>query len=172
MCGMCSMMGEVTYVIRAFSFCIYFASRFCSIMLKIRFNRVGRHNRVYYRIVVQEHTAAPGGRHVAVVGSHDPYQKKTILKEDAIKHWLSVGAQPSDTVHNLLVKHQIIVGQKKRPKGKVVVPEPQEEEREDVAEESAEGAEAAEENEPEAEQSAPEVEEKDTEEEVAEKKED
>lgn len=96
-------------------------------MLTIRFNRVGRHNRPYYRIIVQEHDAAPGGRHVAVVGSHDPYQKKTILKEDEIKHWLSVGAQPSDTVHNLLVKHQIIVGKKKRSKGKVVEPTPKEE---------------------------------------------
>ncbi len=91
-------------------------------MLTIRFNRVGRHNRVYYRIVVQEHSAAPGGRHIAVVGSYDPYQKKAALKEEAIKHWLSVGAKPSDTVHNLLVKHQIIVGQKKRPKGKVIAP--------------------------------------------------
>ncbi len=89
-------------------------------MLTIRFNRIGRHNRVYYRIVVQEQNKAPGGRHVDVVGSYDPYQKKAVLKEEKIKHWLSVGAQPSDTVHNLLVKHQIIVGQKKRQKGKVV----------------------------------------------------
>lgn len=95
-------------------------------MLTIRLNRVGRHNRAYYRVVVQEHAAAPGGRHVAVVGSYDPYKKQVTLKEDEIKHWLSVGAQPSDTVHNLLVKRQIIVGQKKRPKGKIVESKAQE----------------------------------------------
>ena len=85
-------------------------------MLKIRFNRIGRRNRVYYRIVVQEHTAAPGGRHVAVIGSHDPHAKKTIIDRAAAQHWLSVGAQPSDTVHNLFVREGIIKG-KKRPKG-------------------------------------------------------
>ncbi len=110
-------------------------------MLTIRFNRVGRRNRAYYRIVVQEHNAAPGGRHVAVVGSHDPHAKKTILKEEEIKHWLDNGAQPSDTVHNLLVKHGIIRG-KKRPKGKIVVPEVAEEKTEEktaeVKEEKAE----------------------------------
>ena len=90
-------------------------------MLAIRFNRIGRHNKAYYRIVVQEHTVAPGGRHVAVVGSHDPHAKSTILKEDKIRHWLSVGAQPSDTVHNLLVKHGIIRGTK-RVNGKMHVP--------------------------------------------------
>jgi small subunit ribosomal protein S16 len=100
-------------------------------MLAIRFNRIGRRNRTYYRIVVQEHSVAPGGRHVAVVGSHDPHAKKTILKEDEIKHWLSVGAQPSDTVYNLLVKHGIIIG-KKRPKGKVVKEEVTKESEESV----------------------------------------
>ncbi len=101
-------------------------------MLKIRFNRIGRRNKVYYRIVVQEHTAAPGGRHVAVVGSHDPHTKTTVLKTEAIQHWLSVGAQPSDTVHNLLVKNGIIRG-KKRPKGKAVEA-PNTEETKDTAE--------------------------------------
>lgn len=104
-------------------------------MLTIRFNRVGRRNRAYYRIVVQEHSVAPGGRHVAVVGSHDPHAKSTILKKEEIKKWLDNGAQPSDTVHNLLVKHGIIHG-KKRPKGKVIVPEiPEEEQVEEKKEE-------------------------------------
>ncbi len=112
---------------------------YLQVMLKIRFNRIGRRNKVYYRIVVQEHTAAPGGRHVAVVGSHDPHTKTTVLKEDAIRHWLNVGAQPSDTVYNLLVAKGIILG-KKRPKGK---PVQQQEAGANDAGDAVEGAESA-----------------------------
>jgi small subunit ribosomal protein S16 len=73
-------------------------------MLTIRFARVGRKNRAQFRIVLQEHTAAPGGRHVAMLGNYDPHQKKVVLKADKIKEWISKGAQVSDSVYNLLLK--------------------------------------------------------------------
>jgi small subunit ribosomal protein S16 len=84
-------------------------------MLTIRFNRTGRKNRAYFRVVVQEHTVAPGGRHVEVLGSYDPHMKQAVLKADRIQYWMSQGAQVSDTAYNLLVKEGVIEEAKKRP---------------------------------------------------------
>ncbi|MEI8103423.1 MAG: 30S ribosomal protein S16 [Candidatus Moraniibacteriota bacterium] len=81
-------------------------------MLNIRLNRVGRKNKAYFRVVVQEHTVAPGGRHVEVLGSYDPHAKQAVLKTDRIAYWLSQGAQLSDTMHNLLVREGVIEGKK------------------------------------------------------------
>lgn len=83
-------------------------------MLAIRFNRVGKRNRGYFRVVVQEHEIAPGGRHIEVLGSYDPHKKVSVLKADRIKYWMEKGAQVSDTAWNLFVKEKIIEG-KKRP---------------------------------------------------------
>jgi small subunit ribosomal protein S16 len=87
-------------------------------MLTIRFNRTGKKNKAQFRIVVQEHTVAPGGRHVEVLGSHDPHSKKSVLKADRIKYWISKGAQTSDSVWNLLVKNGIVEGAKRAVKMK------------------------------------------------------
>ena len=98
-------------------------------MLAIRFERVGRKNKAQFRIVLQEHTVAPGGRHIAVLGSYDPHQKKAVLKADKIKEWITKGAQVSDSVYNLLVKEGAIEGKKlaikmEKPKVKEVPVEP------------------------------------------------
>ena len=82
-------------------------------MLTIRFARVGRKKRAQYRIVLQEHTVAPTGRHVAVLGSYDPHQKKSVLKADKIKDWVSKGAQVSDSAYNLFVKEGVLEGKKR-----------------------------------------------------------
>lgn len=82
-------------------------------MLTIRFARVGRKNRAQYRIVLQEHTAAPTGRHVEVLGSYDPHSKVSVLKADKIKEWIKKGAQASDSVYNLFVKEGVIEGKKR-----------------------------------------------------------
>jgi len=82
-------------------------------MLTIRFNRVGKRNRAQFRIVVQEHTIAPGGRHIEVLGSYDPHLKKSVLKADRIKYWIEKGAQTSESAHNLFLKEGIIEGKKK-----------------------------------------------------------
>ncbi|MCK4636215.1 MAG: 30S ribosomal protein S16 [Candidatus Moranbacteria bacterium] len=96
-------------------------------MLVIRFNRVGRHNRAQYRIVVQEKSKAPNGRHIAVVGSYDPHSKNVVLKEEQIKDWISKGAQPSNSVHNLLVRNKVI----NKAKRSVKLPEKKVEEKEE-----------------------------------------
>lgn len=85
-------------------------------MLVIRFNRVGRKNHAQYRIVVQEKTKAPGGRHLKIVGSYDPHQKAVVLRKKEIETFLKNGAQPSDSVYNLLVREGVIKGEKRKKK--------------------------------------------------------
>lgn len=112
-------------------------------MLVIRFSRVGRHNHAQYRIVVQEKTKAPTGKHVAVVGSYDPHLKQAVLKEDKIKEFLANGAQPSDSVYNLLVAKGVIEGEKrvvKIPEKKAEEAETEEKAEESAAEEKTEEA--------------------------------
>lgn len=97
-------------------------------MLTIRFSRTGRKNKAQFRIVLQEHTVAPTGRHIAVLGSWDPHQKIGTFKIEKIKEWISKGAQVSTTVHNLFVKQGIIEAKKRaikmeKPKVKEVIAE-------------------------------------------------
>tara|TARA_B100000745_G_scaffold300564_1_gene255356 strand:- start:41556 stop:41963 length:408 start_codon:yes stop_codon:yes gene_type:complete len=78
-------------------------------MLKIRLQRTGRKNDPSYRVVVTEHTRGPKSeKHVDRVGFYNPKTKEQNLSEEKIKHWISVGAQASGTVHNMLVKAGIV----------------------------------------------------------------
>ncbi|MDP6571547.1 MAG: 30S ribosomal protein S16 [Patescibacteria group bacterium] len=83
-------------------------------MLAIRLQRIGKKNRPSYRVVVSEHKRDLYGKHNEILGNYDPVSepKQINLKVDRIKHWLSVGAQPSATVQNLLVKENIIEDKK------------------------------------------------------------
>lgn len=86
--------------------------------------RTGRINVANYRIVVIEHTrSTKAGSFVEQVGTYDPKAKKRVLKADRIKYWISKGAQPSDTVHNMLVSEKIISGKKINVLPKFVEPE-------------------------------------------------
>ena len=82
-------------------------------MLRIRLRRAGKKNQPFFKMVVIERKSPPkGGRPVEVVGFYNPLTKEKGLKEERIKHWLSVGAQPSDVVHNMLVVTGIVKGDK------------------------------------------------------------
>ena len=82
-------------------------------MLKIRMQRIGRKNMPAFRIIVAEHTRGPKtGNIVEKVGTYNPKTKEKQFNADRIKHWLSVGAQASATVHNMLVTAGIISGKK------------------------------------------------------------
>ena len=75
--------------------------------------RTGRINQPSFRVVVTEHTASPkAGKYVERVGFYNPRSKELSLNEDRIKYWLSVGAQPSGTVHNMFVNSGILKGKK------------------------------------------------------------
>ena len=75
--------------------------------VKIRLSRGGAKKRPYYYVVVAHHTSPRDGRYIEQIGTFDPMLKKDDpnrikLAEDRVKHWLSVGAQPSDRVLRLL----------------------------------------------------------------------
>jgi len=82
-------------------------------MLVIRFFRTGKSNQTSFKIVVTDkRKSSTRGRSVEQVGFYNPRTKEKILKQDRIKYWLSVGAKPSPTVHNLLISEKIIEGKK------------------------------------------------------------
>ncbi len=85
-------------------------------MLTIRFNRTGRKNRPSFRVVLQEHTVAPGGRHVEILGSYDPFSKKTVLRSERVQYWIGKGAQVSDSAYNLLLREGVVEGKKRSVK--------------------------------------------------------
>ncbi len=82
-------------------------------MLVIRFFRVGKRNQPCFRIVVTDkRRSSKGGRFTEEVGFWSPLTKEKALKGDRIKYWLSVGAKPSPSIHNLLVEEKIIEDKK------------------------------------------------------------
>ncbi len=83
-------------------------------MLRIRFKRVGRRNQPFFRIVVTNSRNAPkGGRDKEIVGFYNPLTKEYKIEKERVLYWLSVGAQPSDSVYNLLIRAKVIQGKKK-----------------------------------------------------------
>ena len=82
-------------------------------MLTIRLFRVGRKNQPSFKIVVADKKNPPkSGRFVEEVGFWNSRTKEKVLKQERIKYWLSVGAQPSPTIHNLFISEKIIEGKK------------------------------------------------------------
>src|SRR5579872_478981 len=84
-------------------------SRRSIFVLMIRLSRIGKKKKPYCRVVVIEKTRPRNGRVVELVGTYDPLKKPAELKLDAerIKHWLGVGAQPSDTVRSFIKLQKI-----------------------------------------------------------------
>jgi small subunit ribosomal protein S16 len=78
-------------------------------VLTIRLARIGKKKKPFYRVVVIERTKPRNGRFVENVGTYDPLKKPAELKlnADRIKHWLGLGAQPSDTVRSFLRRQKI-----------------------------------------------------------------
>lgn len=85
-------------------------------MLMIRLQRMGKTKRPSYRLIVSpKHKDTQSGQ-LEILGNYDPVQKTTVvnLKKDRLEYWLSVGAQPSPTVNNILVNAGIIQGKKEK----------------------------------------------------------
>lgn len=70
----------------------------------IRLRREGKKNRPFYRIVATDKRSPRDGRFIELLGTYDPHKTGTnfTLKSERIDYWLSVGAQPSDTVRSIL----------------------------------------------------------------------
>lgn len=110
-------------------------------MLAIRFKGVGKKHQRSYRLVVGERRSKLHGKFVEDLGWYNPHTKEAGLNADRIKHWLNNGAQPSDTVHNLLITKGVLEGEK-RMNHNLVPPKAEEEKPAEKKQESAE-AEAA-----------------------------
>ncbi len=82
-------------------------------MLVIRYLRAGKKNQPSFKIVVTDKRKPPrGGRFVEILGFYNPLTKKKNVKKDRVLYWISKGAKPSTTVHNLLVGEKIIEAKK------------------------------------------------------------
>ncbi len=81
-------------------------------MLRIRLRRVGKKKRPAYRIVVADARAPRDGAFVEILGLYDPLTDPPTInvKEERARYWLSVGAQPSETVTHLLKRKGITRG--------------------------------------------------------------
>ncbi|MGF1669359.1 MAG: 30S ribosomal protein S16 [Balneolaceae bacterium] len=79
-------------------------------MIKLRLQRKGRKKRPFYHIVVADSRSPRDGRIIERVGRFDNVSEKKELTfdEERIIHWLKIGAQPSDTVRNLLKSKGIL----------------------------------------------------------------
>lgn len=84
-------------------------------MLKIRLTRIGKRHEPHYRIIVIPARTKRDGKAIDLLGHYNPKTKELKLDVEKAKHWLSVGAQPTVTVHAMLAKHKL-VEQLPRPK--------------------------------------------------------
>lgn len=78
--------------------------------VKIRMKRMGSKKNPFYRIVVADSRAPRDGRIIEQIGTYNPVQepKQLEINEELALKWLGNGAQPSDTVRNLLSSEGII----------------------------------------------------------------
>lgn len=73
-------------------------------MVKIRLSRVGTKNQPKYRVIVADESVARNGKFLEILGQYNPTVKPAFFNVDKkrLDYWLSVGAQPTETVDKLL----------------------------------------------------------------------
>lgn len=76
--------------------------------VKIRLARQGAKKSPFYRIVATNSRSPRDGRHLEQIGVYDPTREPPEFRYDEARmaHWLSKGAEPSDTIRELLKKAQ------------------------------------------------------------------
>jgi len=72
--------------------------------VKLRLQRFGSKKRAYYRIVAAPNVKKRDGRFLEIIGLYHPLagNEKVRLRNERIMHWLNEGAQPTDTVRDIL----------------------------------------------------------------------
>nr|YP_010172305.1 ribosomal protein S16 [Androsace erecta]QSH39870.1 ribosomal protein S16 [Androsace erecta]WIF27662.1 ribosomal protein S16 [Androsace erecta] len=76
-------------------------------MVKLRLKRCGRKQRAVYRIVAIDVRSRREGRALRKVGFYDPIKNQTYLNVPAILYFLEKGAQPTETVQDILSKAEV-----------------------------------------------------------------
>ncbi len=88
-------------------------------MIKLRLRRMGAKKRPSYRIVAADSRSPRDGRFIEIVGTYDPItDPATInLNTERINHWLSVGAQPTDTVRHIFQREGVLPAAARKERG-------------------------------------------------------
>ena len=77
----------------------------------LRLKRIGRKNRPFFRICVMDKRTRRDGRAIEELGHYAPVDpekgKHFVINEERAKHWLALGAQPSETVASFLKERGI-----------------------------------------------------------------
>lgn len=81
-------------------------------MLAIKLKRIGKKHQAAFRVVVTPKKSKLDGKCIEDLGWYNPHSHLSGLKNDRINYWISVGAKPTDTMHNLLISNQVIKGKK------------------------------------------------------------
>ena len=78
--------------------------------VKIRLRRMGAKKAPFYRVVVADNRSPRDGRFIEEIGTYDPLKTPADVKIDAdkAKQWIANGAQPTDTVKDILKKSGVI----------------------------------------------------------------
>ncbi len=116
--------------------------------LKIRLSRGGAKKRPFYRIVVADSRSPRDGRFIERLGHFDPMlpkdsDKRVLLKEERIRHWLASGATPSPRVQTFLAAAGLAEKPKVPDQTKKHLPKAKAQERLKAAEEAQKAAEEA-----------------------------
>jgi small subunit ribosomal protein S16 len=84
-------------------------------MLKIRLTRVGKKNSPAFRVVVADRRKAVKREFIEILGHYNPISKpkQIVIDKERSLHWIKLGAQPSDTVNNLMCDLGILPKNKK-----------------------------------------------------------
>ena len=133
--------------------------------LKIRLARGGAKKRPFYSIVVADSRMPRDGRFIEKVGRYNPLlakddEKRVEYNEERIKHWLSVGAKPTDRVARFLSVNGLVEWKasnnpnKAKPGAKAQEREQEKKDKEEAAKAAAEEAKNAPAEEPAAEEAA------------------
>ncbi len=77
-------------------------------MVRIRLSRAGRTHLAFYKIVVTPLREKRDSKFIEQLGYYSPHTKEIKLEKERVEYWLSVGAQPSDTVKRLFVRQGFI----------------------------------------------------------------
>lgn len=77
-------------------------------MNRIRLSRRGRRNLPFYHILITDQRSKRDGKFIEKIGTYDPLKKtenraeKVSVDLERYNYWISVGAQPSDTIKKLI----------------------------------------------------------------------
>lgn len=89
-------------------------SQYYKIMLRIRFQRLGKKKQPLYRIILSEGTRDTQYTNTEILGNYNPTTKKLELNKEKVQYWMGVGAQPSASLHNMFVREGLIEGKKEK----------------------------------------------------------